>query len=270
MQHTQVEGNRCLDSQDLVFPQGTYHIRDGGLTGPAPCAKLGDHRIVMQGHLETGVSGAIQTHVTSLGSLTHLDHARRGHKVIFRVLRIDTAFQGMPPASHIFLLIRQTISCGHQNHIANQVHARCLLRHQMLHLKAGIHLEEIEVLVLIHHELQRPGTVVTDFLASLHRYGQHLLASGLLHEWRGRFLDHLLVTALDRALTLIQMDHVPIFIPEYLHLDMMGVLDILLDIDGIVSERVGRLGTRHTESRFHLILAMYQTHTLSTASGKRL
>ena len=106
----------------------------------------------------------------------------------------------------------------------------------MLHLKAGIHLEEIEVLVLIHHELQRPGTVVTDFLASLHRYGQHLLASGLLHEWRGRFLDHFLVTALDRALTLIQMDHVPIFIPEYLHLDMMGVLDILLDIDGVVSE----------------------------------
>ena len=59
----------------------------------------------------------------------------------------------------------------------------------------------------------------------------------------GRFLDHLLVPALEAALALVAgRPHVAVRITEHLDLDVTRLLDKLLDEDAVVAEaRLARL-----------------------------
>jgi hypothetical protein len=47
---------------------------------------------------------------------------------------------------------------------------------------------------------------------------------GLVHAGRRRFLDHLLVAALQRAVALEQMHSIAVRVAEHLHLDMAGAV----------------------------------------------
>ena len=51
-----------------------------------------------------------------------------------------------------------------------------------------------------------------------------------------RLLDDLLMPALDRAVTLEQMDDVAVGIAEHLHLDMTRALDVFFDEHAFVGE----------------------------------
>ena len=53
----------------------------------------------------------------------------------------------------------------------------------------------------------------------------------------GRFLEHLLVAALQRAVALAEMDRVALAVAEHLELDVARVAEVLLEIDGVVAER---------------------------------
>ena len=57
---------------------------------------------------------------------------------------------------------------------------------------------------------------------------------------RGRFLDHLLVAALERAIAFEQMNDIAMTIAEYLHLDMTRALNPFLDEHDIIAKT--RLG----------------------------
>ena len=54
---------------------------------------------------------------------------------------------------------------------------------------------------------------------------------------RGRFLQHLLVAALQRAVALAQMHDVAVAVGEDLDLDMARMGEVFLHIDGVVAER---------------------------------
>jgi len=53
---------------------------------------------------------------------------------------------------------------------------------------------------------------------------------------RRRLLDQLLVTALDRAVALAEVDDVAVAVGEDLDLDVTGILEVALDIDGRIAE----------------------------------
>ena len=57
---------------------------------------------------------------------------------------------------------------------------------------------------------------------------------------RGRLFDQLLMTALDRAFALAEMNDVAVIVGEHLNLDMARPLDIAFEIDAAVLE--SRLG----------------------------
>ena len=44
------------------------------------------------------------------------------------------------------------------------------------------------------------------------------------------------MAALDRAVALAEMDHVPVRVGEHLHLDVPGILEIPLHVDGGIGE----------------------------------
>ena len=62
-----------------------------------------------------------------------------------------------------------------------------------------------------------------------------------VHARRRRFLDHLLVAALQRAVALEQMDDIAVLVAEHLHLDMARAGDIFLDQHAVVAEGGRRL-----------------------------
>jgi hypothetical protein len=67
---------------------------------------------------------------------------------------------------------------------------------------------------------------------------------------RGRFFPDLLVAALQRAVALAEMDRVALAVAEDLDLDMAGLAEVFLDIDGaspkaaLASERAVESATR--------------------------
>ena len=120
----------------------------------------------------------------------------------------------------------------------------------MLDLDARVHLEEVEVLLLIDEELDRAGVGVAGRLDQPHGGVAQSLAHGLLSSTgRGRFFDQLLVAPLHRAIALPQVHGVAVIVGEDLHFDVPAELDVLLDVDRGILERVLGLGLRLLECR---------------------
>src|SRR5207244_13047420 len=87
---------------------------------------------------------------------------------------------------------------------------------------------------------------------------------------RGRLLDELLVPALDRAVPLPELDHVPMCIGEDLHLDVARVVEIALDVDRRVREVRLALPPGRVVRRPDLVLLPGDPESLPAASAGRL
>ncbi len=140
----------------------------------------------------------------------------------------------------------------------------------MLDLQAGVHLEEIEVPVAAHDELDRAGRIVTDRLGERDRLCPHLAPQRLIDHRRRRFLDDLLVTPLDGAFALAEMDDIAVTVAEHLDFHVAGVLDVTLDENAIVAEGRTRLGTGGAHALGQLALLPDDAHALAAAAGRRL
>src|SRR5262245_17009834 len=110
----------------------------------------------------------------------------------------------------------------------------------MLDLDPGIELEEEEV-AAVEHELRRACTLVADRARKRHGGVAHPLAQLGVEGGGGRLLEHLLVTALDRAVALAERDHVAVPVGEDLDLDVARALEKALAEDRVVAERRARL-----------------------------
>ena len=85
-----------------------------------------------------------------------------------------------------------------------------------------------------------------------------------------RFLDHLLMAALDRALALDERQHRAVLVGEHLHLDVPRPHQPALEIDRGVAKRGSGLGTRRAHRARQLVAAVDDTHALAAAARHRL
>jgi hypothetical protein len=116
----------------------------------------------------------------------------------------------------------------------------------MLDLEPRVHFHEPDAVGAqpsrrVGDELDRARADIVDRLRRLHRRAAHRRARRLVHAGRGRFLDHLLVAALERAVALEQVDDIAVAVAEHLHLDVARREDIFLDQHAVVAERGRRL-----------------------------
>ncbi len=114
--------------------------------------------------------------------------------------------------------------------------------HRMLNLDARVHLDEVELPVLIHEELDGAGILVADFGKAAAEGAADLFAHLRRDLQRRRFFDQLLVAALDGAFALEERNHVAMFVGQNLELDVARLLDELLHVEFAVAEGVGSLG----------------------------
>src|SRR6516225_507050 len=145
----------------------------------------------------------------------------------------------------------------------------------MLHLQARVHLHEVEAVWLqrsatIGDELDRAGADIADRARSLDRRLAHRGAHLWRHAWRRRLLDHLLMAALQRAIALEEMHHMPMRVAEDLHLDMARREDVFLDQHARIPEGALGLALRRIERRVEILLAIDAPHTLAAAARDRL
>ena len=139
----------------------------------------------------------------------------------------------------------------------------------MLDLDAGVHLDEVELAVLVQ-ELERAGVAVADLAAGTGAALAHGLAL-LGGESRGRrFLEHLLVAALHRAVALAEMHHVAVIVGEHLEFDVARLLEEFLHVDLRIAERGERLGLGHADGVQERGVGVHHAHAAAAAAAGRL
>ena len=163
------------------------------------------------------------------------------------------------------LTARQAFALGNLDLLADEIHPADHFRHRMFDLEPGIHLDEVELAVLVE-EFDRSCAAIAHVG---HCLGDTPADFGTLfgRDDRGRgLLDHLLVAALDRTIALAQVDGRAIAVTENLKFDMAGVAEIFLHVDGVVAK--GRLGLRRRlhHQALELVFVGHHFHASTTSA----
>ena len=133
-----------------------------------------------------------------------------------------------PHDLHLPYLGRQRSAFGHLQLQPHEIQAGHHLGHRMLDLKPGVHLQEVEAVLAVHHELHRADADVVDRSAGRDRRRTEALAQVGVDDGRRALLDQLLIAALHRTVPLAQIDDLAKCISDDLHLDVPGPLDVAL------------------------------------------
>ena len=115
-----------------------------------------------------------------------------------------------------------------------------------------------------------PGVRVLHGLGGVHDHAAHLAANLVRQAERRRFLDDLLVAALDRAFALAEVQKIAMVIAEHLELDVAGVLEILLDVDVADAERRLRLALGGAKCVRHVGRCPDDAHPAAAPAGHGL
>ena len=271
------EGDVCLHTTDPHLREGTLCLADHALKGGVVGGDFHQQAVVVGRDDRTAVDVAsVKTDAVSAGTAVgcHLSSVRG--KVVLRVLGGDTALEGEATGGDILLLrdaddgMAELFPHGHQNLGANQVDAGGNLGDGVLHLDAGVHLDEIVIVVLVHQELHRSHADVAHFLGQLHGLVPQLLQGCLWNgEGRGEF-HHLLIAALEGAVTLVEVDDVAVAVRQNLHLDVLWLHQELLHEDGGIAEGLAGLLCHQLEGLAHLLVVGAGAHSPPAAAGCRL
>ena len=155
-------------------------------------------------------------------------------------------------------LFRDEVEAGHE------------LGDGMLHLQPRVHLHEPELAVAVQQELHRSRVAVARPRNGLGDLSAKGIARRRVDRRRRRFLDELLVFALDRALALAEVHGFAVGVGQDLEFDVPTGLDQLLEVEGRVAEGLLRLEGRLGEARLEHPLVVATPHATSAATRRCL
>ena len=168
-----------------------------------------------------------------------------------------------------FLGSRQRLAGGDAQLPFHQVEAGDHFGHRVFDLQPGVHLQEEEA-GFVRDEFHRAGADIADRARRGDGGLAHGVAAIIVEAGRGRFLDHLLVAALHRAVALEQMHDVAVRVGEDLHLDVARPCQIALDQHAVVAERRGGFLLRRGEGGGKFAGRCDDAHAAAAAAGDRL
>src|SRR5438105_3746553 len=106
----------------------------------------------------------------------------------------------------------------------------------MFDLDSRVHLQEIEIPRLVEQKLACTRVYVARRPRHAHGALPHSRSKLPIHGNAWRFLDHLLVSALDGALALAKRQDVAVRVREHLDLNVPRLRHEFLEIDGVIAE----------------------------------
>src|SRR5690606_21761451 len=105
----------------------------------------------------------------------------------------------------------------------------------MFNMNTRIHFNK-EEFIIFKQEFEGTRTTILHQLTCIHTSFQNVSTCLLWQVWCWSFFQYFLVAALQRAVTIIQMNRMAITIGEYLYFDMAWLLQETFHIDRIISK----------------------------------
>ena len=252
------------------------HFFNRSQSGRTPGAEFRNHRIVKHRYFAALIDAGIVAHDAACrrgafdGRTVAGQPAGRGQKVAIRVFGIEAAFHRPTVDLQIGLGKRQLFTLRHPDHLFDQIDAGDQFGDRMFDLQPGVHLQKVEIARAIDDEFHRPGRLIA------YRTGQrtglftHRLTGGCIEKRRGRFFDNLLISPLNRAFALVQIDAVSVRVGQHLNFDMARLGHEFLDENPVIAKRRRCLvsGTVKALTRFGVIPG--DPHTLAATASTRL
>jgi len=260
-----VEWDCGLDAFDDHFVEAGLHAVDGLLAVRAKGDDLADERIVIRRYLVAGIHVAIEADSISARGVEAGNRSRGGTKIFFGILGIDPAFDGV--SFGLARALRNPSPGRDMDLLANEIEANDLFGHGMLNLYAGVHFHEVKLPSFIEEEFNGSRANIPDARGTFDGRGAHGVADFFGDDGRRRFLDELLVTALNGALALVVVDDRTVRIAEDLNFDMARFVDIFFDIDVAIVECGGGFGLCHRDLLRKVVDIMDDAHSLSATAG---
>lgn len=203
------QGDVVGNTLDDIGVQGTLHVLDSLLTGGTVGAELADHGIIVDRDLGTLNDSRVATDlVLTLGraGLDVLGKTTNRGEVLLWILGVDTGLDSPSVNLDVLLLGGQLLVGSNTDHLLDQIHTGNVLSDRVLDLKTGVHLEEVKVAGRVNKELDGTSRRVLDVLGQHDGLLSHGLAGSFVNVGRGCLLNDLLVSALNRALSLGQVE----------------------------------------------------------------
>ena len=149
----------------------------------------------------------------------------------------------MTPGCDVLRRESQGPARGHLELQPHDVDTGHRLRHRVLHLQPGVHLEERECAIGSQEELDGPRVDVVRRSSGRDAGRAEGLTLVLGKRRAGRLFDDLLMPTLDRALPLSQVQDRPLPIVDDLDLDVPGPVEAPLDEHRVVVKSGFRFAT---------------------------
>src|SRR5581483_11372778 len=257
-----------LDPLDDHFRQGVLHAGDGRLARIAKGDDLADERVVVGRNVIARIHVAVDPDAGTARRVPQADGAGGGHEGL-GILGVDAALDGVAPDLHIALHVGQPLAAGDEELRLHEVDAGHQLGHRMLDLNARVHLDEVELSVLVE-ELQRAGAAIADRPAGLDAALSHDPPLPCGDAGGGSLLQHLLMAALHGAVALTQMDDIAVIVGQHLELDVPRPLQKLLHVHLIVAEGRARLRAGDADGVEERGLTVHNAHAASAAAARSL
>src|SRR5208283_5249974 len=191
-----------LDPADKIFAEGARKPRDGLIAVGAISDQLGQQRIVVDGHVPAFIHAAIAADAGPRGRQEKSDLTWAGKIIVVRILGVNAALDGVAADAYIVLRKWQLLSRCNTNLQVNQIESSDQLRDRVLHLQAGVHLQKIEILLLIDEKFYGARVGVGRRLRHPNGDLAHPAPHIGIDDRRRRFLHHFLMTPLQRTLAL--------------------------------------------------------------------
>ena len=193
--------------------------------------------------------------------------AGAGPEVLLRVLGVDAALDGVAGHPDVLLGEGQGQARGHPQLLLHQIHSGDQLGDRVLHLDAGVHLNEVELPIRREHKFHRARSHIARGLGGGHGGRSHLGPQLGVQGPGGGFLHQLLAAALDGAVPLPQVDHMALGVRHNLKLNVPGVEDQLFQVHLPVAEAGDGLGLGGLVGPLQLLGGVHLAHAPASAAG---
>src|SRR5579885_929887 len=231
--------------------------------------KLCNQRIVVNRDAVAVVQGGLDPDAKASGRMMAGNDAWR-RDVPIRILGVDKELDRGSAEGYLALLELERFALGESDALLDQIDSGDHLGDAVFDLDAGVHLDKVELAVGSEQELNGADVGVADDFGGANGRLAHLLAQSGGKNGAGRFLDYLLMAALDRAVAFAEVDNVAEIVGDDLKLDVTGVLEILLEVHRPRTEGGFAFGARDREQPFQLFRIADDPHSLAAAAGRGL
>ena len=233
-----VQGEVRGDTLDPHLGQRHLQPRHRLVPGLPMNNELGDHRVVVRRYGRSCGDVTVDPDAWAAWDIEPRDLPRgRGEAV--GIFGIDPAFESVTMAAYIGLGKGEGFAARNPNAFGHDIDSGGRFSDWMLDLHPRIHLDEEEFL-LLDQELEGADTLIADPPAGLDAAFADLATRSLGQARSWRFLQDLLMAALERAIAAAEPECRAVSVRQHLDLDVARMFQELFGIDLWIAEGAAR------------------------------